>query len=116
MARPANRRSRGLHPVVLAAMLLAVSPSGHSAGAQGFTPEQRNAIVSILRDAMKSDPSILREGIDSFQADHAGRKVNAARQFIAAQHDSIFNNNDPGAGSPDAPITLVEFFDTRCPY
>ena len=38
-----------------------------------FTPAQRAEIVQILRDALKQDPSILRDAVGALQADEGDR-------------------------------------------
>jgi protein-disulfide isomerase len=106
---------RRLAAIAAAALLLIMGGIG-PARAQGFTPEQRNDIVTTIRDALKTDPAILGEAIESLQAQSAKKQEAAAEQFIAARHDSIFGGDPPSAGAADAQITIVEFFDTNCPY
>lgn len=82
-----------------------------------FSPEQRAAIVEILREALRSDPTILEEAIVALQARGAAREREAAREAIAANREALVN--DPaipfrGAARPTA--TVVEFFDYRCPF
>jgi hypothetical protein len=42
-----------------------------AAGAAEFTTAQRAEIISILRDALKQDPSILRDAVAALQADES---------------------------------------------
>ncbi len=58
--------SRWLLALTLAVVWGAVCPRGQAAE---FTPAQRAEIVSILRDALKQDPSILRDAVIALQAD-----------------------------------------------
>jgi protein-disulfide isomerase len=81
-----------------------------------FTPEQRAEIVRILRDALQRDPSILRDAITVMQADDAKRQDETTRAAIVAQHDALYSSVDPSVGDPKADVTIIEFFDTRCPY
>src|SRR3954470_14909831 len=100
-----------LPALILSGLLLA-----QAAAAAGFTPAQRDEIVGIVRDALKSDPSILRDAIVALQADEAKHDQDAARAAIARSRDSLVNPADPVAGDPKGDVTIVEFFDTRCPY
>jgi protein-disulfide isomerase len=84
--------------------------------AADFTPEQRTEIIQIVRDALKNDPSILRDAIEAFQSDQARAHVEASKAAIAAQHDAIYDKADPAVGSGKPSVTIVEFFDPRCPY
>lgn len=96
------------------ALLLSGSPDVHAAA---FTPEQRSEIIGILRDALKSDPSILRDAFQALQADAAARQDQATSAVIAQDRDALFANPaDPVAGNPAGDVTIVEFYDTRCPY
>ncbi len=106
-------------PLRAAAALLALIPAAATAQqpATSFTPAQRDEIVAIVRDALKSDPSILRDAITALQQDQQGRAAAASSQAIAANHAALFANPaDPVAGNPTGRVTLVEFFDIRCPY
>jgi protein-disulfide isomerase len=101
-----------------AALAQGTAPSASApTGAQGFTPEQRQEIVSILREAMKNDPSILRDAIMAMQEAQRAEQQNAQRAALAASHDALFNDaRDPSKGNPRGDLTIVEFFDPRCSY
>ena len=81
-----------------------------------FTAEQKAEIVAIVRDAMKRDPSILREAVATLQADEAARERTGAREALIAARDKLVTPADPVAGNPHGDVTIVEFFDVRCPY
>ncbi|MFC0385616.1 DsbA family protein [Muricoccus vinaceus] len=85
--------------------------------APGFSPRQREEIVSILREALRSDPSILREAIGAMQDAQRSEQENARRAALAASRDALFNDaRDPIKGNPRGDVTIVEFFDARCTY
>jgi protein-disulfide isomerase len=81
-----------------------------------FTPTQRAEIVQIMRDALKQDPSILRDAVSSLQADDGSRQRAASRAAIVAAGKALSDPADPVGGNPTGDVTIVEFFDTRCPY
>jgi protein-disulfide isomerase len=122
MSRPASPR------LLRAALLLAtcLAAGAAPAGAQpapaqstprsAFTQDQRAEIVRIVRDALKQDPSILRDAVAALQADEADQQAANARAAIAAHHAALADPADPAAGNPKGDVTIVEFFDTRCPY
>ncbi len=98
-----------------AAALLAAG-SG-AARADGFTPAQRAEIVRIVREALKQDPTILKDAIEAAQADETAHQEASARSAIAAARDALeADPADPVGGNPKGDVTIVEFFDTRCPY
>ena len=82
------------------------------AWANEFTPAQRAEIVQILRDALKQDPSILRDAVNALQTDDGERQ----KMALAAAKDTLIDPADPVGGNPQGDVTIVEFFDTRCPY
>ena len=102
--------------VLLAGAAFIVVAQTQIVAAAEFTAQQRNEIVEILREALKSDPSILREAVEALQSNEAEHQADAARAVIAANHDALFGQPDPAGGSAQADVTIVEFLDPRCPY
>jgi protein-disulfide isomerase len=115
---------RSLRAGMMLAVCLAVgvaagpapAPAQSSPAAASFTPEQRAEIVRIVRDALKQDPTILRDAVGALQADDATRQAANSRAAIAAQRAVLASSADPAIGNPKGDVTIVEFFDTRCPY
>ena len=108
-------RRRAL-PAAALAVALASAPWG-PAFAQGFTEAQRAEIVGILRDALRSDPSILREALEGLETAERREREGASRAAIAAHAEALFRNPaDPAIGNPAGAVTVVEFFDPRCGY
>lgn len=100
----------------LAALLLALALP-IVGWAQGFTPAQRAEIVQILRQALREDPTILRDAIGGLDAAEQAARATAQREAIGAQEAALFRNAaDPVKGNPRGDVTLVEFFDARCGY
>ncbi|MBR0653312.1 DsbA family protein [Roseomonas terrae] len=90
---------------------------GGRAWAQSFTEAQRAEIVGIMRDALRRDPTILREAFGAIQAAEEREREDAQRGAIEAHRQEIFGvANDPVRGNPRGNVTIVEFFDVRCPY
>jgi len=92
---------------VLLVLVGALPPVAAAAGE--FTPAQRAEIVQIVRQALKQDPSILHDALAAMQAD-------ATRAAIGAVRDRLVTPADAVVGNPKADVSIVEFFDTRCPY
>lgn len=105
---------------LLVCLLLLAPPfllSARSAAAdEVFTPAQRAEIVRIMREALKQDPSILRDAVASMQADQEQREQAASEAAIAGHKGDLVTQGDPVAGNPAGNVTIVEFFDVRCPY
>jgi protein-disulfide isomerase len=106
-----------IHVRAILALLAGLTLAGTAARAASFTPEQRAEIVRIMRDALASDPSILRDAIREMQSEADAGEAKAAAAAIAANRAALFSDPaDPGAGNPAGDVTIVEFYDTRCPF
>ena len=82
-----------------------------------FSAEQRAEVITILRDALRSDPSILRDAITALQESDRAAKEAARREALTASADALFRDPaDPEKGNPRGDVTIVEFFDVRCGY
>jgi len=108
--------TRLLHTSVLLLALTCLSALPSGAAADAFTPAQRAEIVAIMRDALQHDPSILREAVAALQAEDGARQQAESQAALAAHRDALVTPADPVAGNPHGDVTIVEFFDTRCPY
>ncbi len=73
--------------------------------------------MAILRHALAADPTILRDAIAALQSDEARQQDAAARAVIAGSEEALLHKpGDPIAGNPNGDVTVVEFYDVRCPY
>jgi protein-disulfide isomerase len=99
--------------LLLAATSLPALPCG---AAEQFTPAQRAEIIAIVRQALKQDPSILRDAVAALQAEDSAHAAAESQAALAAHRDMLVTPADPIAGNPHGDVTIVEFFDTRCPY
>lgn len=85
--------------------------------AQGFSPAQRAEIIEILRDALREDPTILRDALGALDRAENASRLESRRAAIAQQAEALFRDPaDPTRGNPRGDVTIVEFFDARCGY
>ena len=108
--------TRPLRAAIMLVALACVAAMPRAAAADQFTPAQRAEIIAIVRDALKHDPSILRDAVTALQADDGARQAAESQAVLAAHRDALVTPADPVAGNPHGDVTIVEFFDTRCPY
>jgi len=72
---------------------------------------------AVVRAALMADPKMIAEAMDAAESAQKAQVEAARSQAITALAASIYENpGSPSAGKPDASVTIVEFFDYRCPY
>ncbi|MGE0724132.1 MAG: DsbA family protein [Alphaproteobacteria bacterium] len=105
---------RSIRLFVLAA---ALALGATAAGAQGFSPEQRREIESVIREYLKEHPEFLIEVLQSAEEKQQQAQLQRAKVAIQAERKALTENpGDPVWGNPKGDVTIVEFFDYRCPY
>jgi len=82
-----------------------------------FTPQQSDAIRQIVRDYLIKNPEVILEAIEALKAKDQASTEARSRQTIAARRAEIFEDPEsPIAGNAQGDVSIVEFFDYRCPY
>ena len=118
---------RAIQPKVLAmsaffrclalAVLLAGSVVAPGRAGEPLTPEQKQAVEGIIHDYLLSHPEFLIEVAHAAQEKIKQDKAADARQAIATYRQELMADaTSPVGGNPDGDVTIVEFFDYRCPY
>jgi len=106
-----------MRPIRTAALALLSLSLATPLGAQSLTPQQREEVVQVLREALRRDPSIPRDAIGALQQAERQDQDAARSAAIATHADALFRDPaDPVLGNPRGDVTVVEFFDARCGY
>jgi protein-disulfide isomerase len=96
----------------LAVILLAAT--GAAAAAEPLTPAQTDAVNALIRDYIARHPDAI---FDALQSVAHTRQTESSKQAIATNRQLLFADPmSPIGGNPQGDVTLVEFFDYRCPY
>ena len=102
-------------PIQLAQAATPAAPAANPGSP--FSPDQRKAIESIIKDYLINNPEVMLEiqtALESRMEEVQAKRLQAA---ISAQAEQIFRSPDaPIAGNPKGDITVVEFFDYNCGY
>ena len=78
---------------------------------------QIEAIEDVVRNYLLSHPEILRDAARVLEQRERAAAIERQRQAIAAHAADLVNDPDtPVMGNPDGDVTVIEFFDYRCPY
>ncbi|MBL8689026.1 MAG: thioredoxin domain-containing protein [Rhodospirillaceae bacterium] len=101
---------------LVAAVLLALALQ-LPAAAQPFSPDQKKAIEEIVRAYILKNPEIIREAVEALQAKEQQSAEERRVEALARLKDELaFDPGSPVLGNPTGDVTVVEFFDYRCPY
>ncbi|MDE2228932.1 MAG: thioredoxin domain-containing protein [Alphaproteobacteria bacterium] len=98
---------------VLAVALVAAPP----ASAQSFSPQQKQQLDRIIHDYLLQHPETVMDSLKAAQAKAAAAKAAEQQKAIVARRAELLHDPDSAVGgNPKGDVTLVEFFDYRCPY
>ena len=82
-----------------------------------LSPEQVQAIERIIHDYLMRNPEVILDAVESLEQKRNEQARETAKSAIAERRDEILNDPEaPVAGNPNGDVTIVEFFDYRCPY
>jgi len=106
-------------PVVTFALVCGVIFSLHSGAARAaeIPTVKGQANDGIIHDYLLHNPDVLIEALHGAE-DKLNREADAkADKVLSDQRSEIFDDPaTPVGGNPKGDVTIVEFFDTRCPY
>ena len=92
-------------------------PSGAGAAEEPLTPDEKAAVEQVIHDYLLEHPEVLYQALEKLQQrrqeEAAERRRLALTELTAAMAS---DTKIPVAGNPKASVTIVEFFDYRCPY
>jgi protein-disulfide isomerase len=108
--------------ILIALALLLAAAGGYAfkefatARDSDVTP-QSVSIDAQISQFLKDHPDEVMAALKLAQATERVRQEAEAQQALELKRDQIFNNPaDPVAGNLQGDVTVVEFFDYRCPY
>jgi protein-disulfide isomerase len=89
----------------------------HATDVTAMTDAERTAFHAEIRAYLLSNPEVIFEAVDVFEARQAAAQANADLTLVADHSEAIFDDGFSWVGgNPDGDITLVEFLDYRCGY
>ncbi len=101
---------------LLTATALLVSPISGVAQSSGAEMD-RAAVETIVREYLLANPEIMLEVQDALEKKQREQQEVAQRSVLESEREAIFNSAYDGViGNPDAPVTVVEFFDYNCGF
>ncbi len=106
-----------LASVVSVFSLLLLSAGMSQAQDEGFSDEQERAIEAIVRDYILSHPEIIPEAVRILQQRQQVQRGEMRLATIIENRAEIENDGiSPELGNPNGDVTIVEYYDYRCPF
>ena len=85
--------------------------------APSFDAKQNEAIESVVRQYLLDHPEVVVEALQLYEQRQQAAEAERRKTAILALADQLTADPaDPVIGNPEGDVTLVEFFDYRCPY
>jgi protein-disulfide isomerase len=103
-----------LRLAVILVLALAALPAR---AADPLTPEQKAAVERVIHDYFLQHPEFMIEVLHAAEEKLKEEKAADAKALIATRKTELLHDDTaPVGGNPDGDVTIVEFFDYRCPY
>lgn len=117
-----DQRSIVLLLIGAVVMIVAVFAALRFAGGLGgdevpATAMSKSDVEKIVRNYLLENPEVIFEAVDRMKAKEEGDRLVNLESNAKKHAASMFNEAEPIiAGNPKGDVTIVEFFDYRCPY
>jgi protein-disulfide isomerase len=80
-------------------------------------PKDRAALDQAIHDYLMAHPDVVVDALKAAQQQADAQAAEQSRGMISSKKKEIFDSpEDLVQGNPKGDVTLVEFFDYRCPY
>ncbi len=99
---------------VVAALRFASAPSDAEAPAVAMNKAD---VEKIVRSYLLEHPEVIFEAVDKYQSMENDQRVSLLKDRAKEHATALFKEPAPiVAGNPNGDVTIIEFFDYRCPY
>jgi protein-disulfide isomerase len=109
--------SRSFLSLALAVLLSSVAPGAPVHAADAMKSADREAIEKVIHDYLLEHPEVVIDALKAGQEKLKAKEAEEAKAEIAKRRDELLRDPaSPVGGNPKGDVTIVEFFDYRCPY
>ena len=85
--------------------------------AQSSVPTDRQTLEQIIHDYLIAHPEVIVEALKTGDAKaKQAEEAEVRAQIVKHQDELLRDTKSPVGGNPAGDVTIVEFFDYRCPY
>jgi protein-disulfide isomerase len=100
---------------IAAAMFIAIALP--AAAQQNETLTDKGKLEQTIHDYLLAHPEVIVEALEKYQAEQEKAAAEKQAQAIVERREELTRAPDaPVLGNPNGNVTVVEFFDYRCPY
>ena len=93
------------------------APAQEQSRPGGFASDQIQGIEQIVRGYLLAHPEVLIQSLTEYQQRKKLADKERQQQAVIASRAALTQDPDsPVAGNPDGDVSIVEFFDYKCPY
>jgi len=115
--KASSRAKRCLVAAAMTVLLAWPALAQSTSPAPALTNEQSQAVQQLIHDYILNHPDVVFQSLKNEQQQMAQQKEASSREMIAAkQKELLADPTSPTGGNPKGDVTIVEFFDYRCPY
>lgn len=99
------------------ATAVALATSLASADDGALSSAQKSEIEKLVHDYIMDNPQVILDAVRQYQEKQEAARQEARDKRIVELRDALEHaKTSPVGGNPDGDVTIVEFFDYRCPY
>jgi protein-disulfide isomerase len=78
---------------------------------------QKPAFQELIREYILANPEVVVQALQLYEEKRKLAEQEAAKEMVTARWEELANDPfTPVVGNPEGDVTVVEFFDYRCPY
>lgn len=100
-----------------ASLAFALFTAPAQAQTQPLTPEQRQAVVGLIRETLLQNPELIQEALVELERRNAVAQADAQSKAVAGERERLVNPaTSVIVGNPQGDVTIVEFMDYNCGF
>jgi protein-disulfide isomerase len=116
-ARTKRMKGRRLLAAALATLLTLAGIAAGASAQQNETRTDQAKTEQIIHDYLLAHPEVIIEAVDKYQKQQEKASAEKQTQALVGRREELLHTaGDPVLGNPNGDVTVVEFFDYRCPY
>jgi protein-disulfide isomerase len=103
--------------LLICLVALGLAAAARADAAETVSPAQKSAIEQIIHDYILKHPELVIQALQSAEDKAKAEAEERVRATLVEKHQELLADpTSPIAGNPKGDVTIVEFFDYRCPY